>query len=150
MTAQEPAHPSSADDGYQRILFYDGECGLCTNSVKFLLDKDRDRRLQFAPLQGQTAAELLPKEFRNTSDLSTAVYLRKAGEQTRLFTRSSATSRALSDVGGFWGFLGRVLWLIPKFIRDPAYNFVANRRHRFFPEGACRLPTEEEAKRLLD
>lgn len=136
--------------GERRIVFYDGECGLCTNSVKFLLDKDRGRRLQFAPLQGRTAAECLPGELRDTSDLSTMVYLRQQDGETSLLTRSSAVSAALTDLRGFWGFLGRVLRVIPKCIRDPAYRFVANRRHKFFPEGACRLPTEEETKRLLN
>jgi hypothetical protein len=42
------------------ILFFDGECGVCTRTVRFLLHRDRRRRsLRFASLQGNTARELL-------------------------------------------------------------------------------------------
>ncbi len=36
-------------------VLYDGECGLCHRSVKFLLKRDR-HQLWYAPLQGETAA----------------------------------------------------------------------------------------------
>ena len=40
------------------IVLYDGECGLCHRSVKFILDHEADHELRFAPLQGEVAAEL--------------------------------------------------------------------------------------------
>jgi len=42
------------------IIFFDGVCHLCNASVDFILRADRHRRFTFAPLQGKTAAELLP------------------------------------------------------------------------------------------
>ncbi|MGB0744640.1 MAG: DCC1-like thiol-disulfide oxidoreductase family protein [Opitutales bacterium] len=136
--------------GRRRILFYDGECGLCTNTVKFFLDEDRERLMEFAPLQGGTASDLLPEEFRDASNLSTVVYLTQEGDQMALKMRSSAVASALIDIGGFWRLIGWGLVLVPKFIREPGYRFVAKHRLKFFPGGACRLPTQEEAKRLLD
>ncbi|MCB1033734.1 MAG: DUF393 domain-containing protein, partial [Acidobacteria bacterium] len=37
-----------------RILFYDGNCGLCHGAVRFALRHDRKGCLTFAPLQGET------------------------------------------------------------------------------------------------
>lgn len=150
MVAEERAQPLPQAREESRIVFYDGECGLCTHSVKFLLAKDRSRRLQFASLQGKTAMECLPEELRDASDLSTMVYLTREGGQADLLTRSSAAAAALADVGGFWGFLGQLLRWVPKFIREPVYRFVAKRRMKFFPRGVCRLPSREEAQQLLD
>ena len=39
------------------VVLYDGECGLCHRSVKFLLARDR-KQLWYAPLQGETAQKL--------------------------------------------------------------------------------------------
>src|SRR5215813_8230825 len=33
------------------VLFFDGECGLCNNSIRWLIDHDRRRVLRFAPLR---------------------------------------------------------------------------------------------------
>lgn len=137
-------------DGCNRILFYDGECGLCTHSVKFFLEEDRGRRLCYAPLQGETAQEWLPPDLREPTALSTVVYLTVSNEgQAKWRTRSAAVARALLDVGGFWRLAGWALVLIPRPIREWAYRLVARHRLKFFSAGACALPTREEAARLL-
>ena len=132
-----------------RILFYDGDCGLCAQSVRFLLGIDRHMRLSFAPLQGETALDLLPANLRDAQSLSTVVYRCSDSDEQSLFLRSEAVARALIDVGGLWGFLGRFLRLIPTPLRDWAYNLIAKNRLKFFPNGACALPKEQARERLL-
>ena len=39
----------------QPVVLYDGTCGLCHRSVRWLMKRDR-RRLWYAPLQGETFA----------------------------------------------------------------------------------------------
>ncbi|MFO1023314.1 MAG: DCC1-like thiol-disulfide oxidoreductase family protein, partial [Planctomycetales bacterium] len=46
------------------IVFFDGVCGLCDSMVNFLILRDRKHCLRYAPLQGETAAKLLPEEER--------------------------------------------------------------------------------------
>ena len=132
-----------------RILFYDGDCGLCAQSVCFFLRIDRQKRICFAPLQGETAQSYLPANLRDAQSLSTVVYLRSDSDKQSLFLRSEAVARALIDVGGVWGFLGRFLRLIPTPLCDWAYNLIAKNRLKFFPNGACALPTEQACERLL-
>ena len=132
-----------------RILFYDGECGLCAQSVRFFLGIDRYKRLSFAPLQGDTAQGYLPANLRDAQCLSTVVYRRSDSDGQSLFLRSEAVARALIDVGGLWGILGRFLRLIPTPMRDWGYNLIATNRLKFFPNGACALPTEQACERLL-
>ena len=132
-----------------RILFYDGDCGLCARSVRFFLEIDRHKRLYFAPLQGETAKSYLPTNLRDAQCLSTVVYRCSDSDGKALFLRSEAVARALIDVGGQWGLLGRFLRLIPTPLRDWAYNLIAKNRLKFFPNGACDLPTEQVPERLL-
>jgi predicted DCC family thiol-disulfide oxidoreductase YuxK len=132
-----------------RILFYDGDCGLCAQSVRFFLGIDRHKRLSFAPLQGDTAQGYLPANLRDAQCLSTVVYRCSDSDGQSLFLRSEAVARALIDVGGVWGFLGRLLLLTPTPMRDWGYNLIAKNRLKFFPNGACALPTEQARERLL-
>ncbi len=135
--------------GSSPILFYDGECGLCTNSVKFFLEEDRTGLIRYAPLQGQTAKELLPAELRNSSALATVVYTQGEGSNQRNLIRSKAIATALCDIGGIWRITSWLLFLIPLPIRESGYKLIAKHRLKIFPKGACALPTQKERARLL-
>ena len=128
----------------QSILFYDGDCGLCNRSVRFLMKRDRPSRLRFAPLQGETARDRLEPELRES--LSTIVYHRA---DASMFIRSDAVLHALIDIRSGWRFLARAALVVPRAWRDGVYNQVSKNRHRFFPKNDCPLPTEEERGRLL-
>ena len=132
-----------------RILFYDGDCGLCAQSVRFFLRIDRHKRLCFASLQGETAQSYLPANLRDAQCLSTVVYRRGDSDGQSLLLRSDAVARAMIDVGGLWSYLGRLLRLIPSPLRDWGYNLIAKNRLKLFPDGACALPTEQARERLL-
>ena len=40
------------------IVLYDGVCGFCNGSVRWLIEREAGARLHYAPLQGETAAAL--------------------------------------------------------------------------------------------
>lgn len=125
------------------IMFFDGVCGLCSGFVDFAMKRDPEGRLKFAPLQGETAAAMLSSEQRN---LDTVVLKTEDG----VFTRSSAVIRLFWILGGFWSFAGALIWLVPKPLRNFGYRFVAASRYRVFgKKESCRLPTSEEAGRVL-
>lgn len=108
------------------IIFYDGDCGLCDWVVSFLVARDRKRRLRFAALQSEVARVLLsPERIR---DLDTVVMIDDRGTHIE----SSAVLRALVQIGHVWKLAG-ILFLVPRFLRDAAYRFVARRRARFGP-----------------
>ncbi|MEN8661406.1 MAG: thiol-disulfide oxidoreductase DCC family protein [Lentimonas sp.] len=128
----------------ERILFYDGDCGICTRSVRFLLKCDRKQRLHFAPLQGVTAQSLLPEGHRK--ELSTAVYRKQEGE---LYLRSDAVLHALIDTGSAWRIPATGLFWLPNDFRDALYNWIARNRKAFSRKAACALPNETERQQLL-
>jgi len=133
-----------AVDARPAILFYDGECGLCDKSVRWVMRHDHRRRFRFAPLQGETYRELAIDD--KPTDVNTMVLL----EAGRLHTRSSAAIRVLRALGGPWAWLASLARLVPRPLRDAVYNAIAARRHRWFggPE-ACQLPTAAERAQLL-
>lgn len=133
---------SSARDGGP-IVFFDGVCGLCDFSVSTLMRIDRDGKLLFATLQGETAGSL-PDEQR---DLNSIVF--REGE--KLTRKSTAVGRILKELGGGWGVLGSLLLVIPRPVRDLGYDIVAKTRYRVWGrKETCRMPTPEERSRFLD
>lgn len=126
-------------------LFFDGVCGLCDRTVTFLFLRDAKHALRFAPLQGKTAEAKLPKE--RLEKLDTIVLLAEDGT---MYVKSEAVLRALVRIGGLWKLMGACL-VLPRFIRDFAYEAVAANRYKLFGKhDACRLPTPAERPYFLD
>lgn len=129
---------------HRRIVFFDGVCGFCNASVDFVLSRDRQEKFRFAPLQGETARQLLAAA--DTQNLHTLV-LWVDGSTYR---RTAAVVRILWHLGWSWRILGALLWLIPWPLRDVGYVLVARNRYRLFGrKDTCRMPTPAERARFL-
>ena len=127
----------------QHILFFDGVCGLCHRFVDFLVLRNAKGKIKFAALQGKTAAELLPQDLREALD--TVVYYR----QGKIYTKSSAALHVFADLGS-WRVMAKVFFVFPTFIRNAVYDFIANRRYRWFgKKETCWIPTPELRQRFL-
>ncbi len=109
------------------LLFYDGHCGLCHRSVAFALARDRKARFRFAPLQGETFGKLVKPSQRDL--LPDSLVLWTAGGE--LLTRSDAVLRLLRGLGWRWRLLATLGRLVPRPLRDWAYDRVAARRARW-------------------
>ena len=130
-------------DQLQRVIFFDGVCGLCNAWVDFILKRDRAGIFSFAPLQGNYAKEMEPEASEN---LNTMIYL-VSGQR---YYRTGAILRILRDLGGIW-YLAWVFWFVPFFIRDFLYGLIARNRYRIFGKKEnCRIPTPKEKVRFLD
>lgn len=126
------------------VIFFDGHCNLCNRFVDFLIKRDRKRVLKFAPLQGRTAEAKLPLEYRQK--LGTIVY----DQNGEFHVRSTAALKILISLGGLWTLVG-IFFVIPRFVRDLVYRWIAKNRYLWFGRrDTCRLPTPEERAQFLD
>lgn len=136
----------------QPVLLYDGECGLCNALMRFMLRRDRRGVLLFAPLQGPTAQAFLRAHGMNTEDFDSLVFIQDLSRaDTAFFLRTAGAFRAMSEMGGGWRRLARVLAVVPAGCSDLLYKCVARMRYRLF--GRYRptpLPDPEWAKRILN
>jgi len=132
------------DHTHQNIVFFDGVCGLCNSAIDFLMRKDKKKVLLFAPLQGSTAAKLLP--HGEATSLSSMVYY----SEGKISYRTKAILNLLWDMGGWWTLFS-IFRIVPAFIRDIFYNWMAASRYKWFgKKETCRIPTVEERGRFLD
>jgi predicted DCC family thiol-disulfide oxidoreductase YuxK len=137
--------PIAAMAGEQVVLF-DGVCNLCNGFVQFIIERDPKARFRFGALQSVEAQHLLRDSTVRPEDLSTVIYLRKG----RVLTRSTAALYVLKDLGGSWS-LCFVFIIVPPFIRNAVYGWVARNRYKWFGQReSCMLPTPELRARFLD
>ena len=128
----------------QPIIYFDGYCGLCNGFVDFVMARDQVRRFRFAPLQGSTARA----RFGDPGNVDPTTILLE--EEGTVLERSTAALRIITGLGGGWRLAG-VLRLIPRFIRDAVYDWVARNRYGWFgTRDTCRLPTAGERAVFLD
>jgi predicted DCC family thiol-disulfide oxidoreductase YuxK len=130
-------------DGVQKVVLFDGVCGMCNRSVDFFMSIDSRNLLKFSPLQGEFAAREAKEE---TTDLQTIVFY----DDGKIYKRSTAVLRLLAQLGGIWS----AAWLflvIPTVLRDWIYGLIARNRYKFFGKReACRMPSKEEREKFLD
>jgi predicted DCC family thiol-disulfide oxidoreductase YuxK len=136
----------------RNLVLYDGLCGLCDRTVQWLLQHDRRGALVFAPLQGETARPYLDvtKQTGSPDGFDTIVFVERDQRGTdRVHVRSRAAFRILRLVGAPWSWLA-VFSLLPAFLTDAGYRFIARRRLRWFGQlDACRLPDAKTRARFL-
>ncbi|UXR63352.1 thiol-disulfide oxidoreductase DCC family protein [Bdellovibrio bacteriovorus] len=127
----------------RNVVFFDGVCHLCNGFVDAVISRDQKHAFLFAPLQGTTAADLLPPEDR--SKLDTVIYF----EAGKLHYRSAAILKILTQLGGAYKLFA-LAWVIPGPLRDFFYKIIAKNRYAWFGEREfCRLPTPSERSYLL-
>ncbi|MBM4188869.1 MAG: DUF393 domain-containing protein [Gemmatimonadetes bacterium] len=127
------------------VLLYDGDCGFCQATVQFVLRRDREKTLRFAPLQGEFAAALRAR-FGELEAVDSVVWVPAGGEGVLL--RSDAAFAVARYLGGAWRLLP-ALAVVPRAIRDRVYDAIAARRHRLAERRACLLPAAEDRARFI-
>lgn len=128
------------------IILFDGVCNLCNRTVDFVLKRDKKKRFVFGSLQGKTGQEYLRKYHLPVNELNSFMLI----EGDKLYTGSTGALRLLKHVGGGWQVFYAFI-IIPRFIRDAVYRFIAANRYKWFgKKDECRLPTPEERERFLD
>jgi len=126
------------------IIFFDGVCAMCNRFVDVVIRADTQGIFRFAPLQSQTAKELLPTLPKDAGDWS-MVYVDDRG----IHEQSDASLEVYRRLGGLWKILS-LAQIIPQAIRTPVYRIIARNRYRWFGRrDTCRIPSESEKERFL-
>ncbi len=104
--------------------------------------------MRFAALQGNYSKQVF-KRHHSIRDIDSIILIVNAGEGERLAIRSEAILEIASYLGGVWR-LAHLMRLVPRSIRDWAYDAFAKRRHRFLgPFDSCPVPNADVANRFL-
>lgn len=109
------------------IVLFDGHCNLCTGAVKFILPRDPKGYFRFASLQDTKVNQLFAERNLVRPESDSIMLL----EGERVYERSTAALRIARKLHRAWPLL-YVLIIIPRFIRDPIYNWIARNRYSWW------------------
>ncbi len=127
------------------IVLFDGVCVLCNSVVDWLLRRDRQRILRFAPLQSEAGRDVLQRLHAGIVPRS-VVFI----EGETLTVKSEAVLRILRYLPAPWPLFSGLRW-IPRSVRDAVYDLVARYRYRVFgKKNACRVPAGSEREQFLE
>lgn len=133
------------DTAHNPIIVFDGVCNFCNYWVNFVLKRDHRRRFRFAALQSETGTTLCEK-FAGGSQYAHTVLLI---HDDRVWIKSTAAVKILRLLGGVYR-LSVVGYIVPRPIRDLAYDLIAKYRYRLFGRRTeCRVPIPSEYDRFL-
>lgn len=128
-------------------VLFDGVCNFCNSTVNFIIERDPAGHFQFAALQTEAAQRLLARCGLPEAFLDNIVLV----EDEVCYARSTAVLRIARRLRKPWPLLFYGLIVIPRPIRDFAYDWFARNRYRWFGKRAqCSVPSPEIRRRFLE
>jgi predicted DCC family thiol-disulfide oxidoreductase YuxK len=127
------------------VWLFDGHCVLCSRGVQFLLKHERDHDVRFVALTSDQGQDLARTNGLDPADPISFLFI----EHGRALQASDAVLAMMRHIKG-WRMLSPVLALIPRFIRDAAYHWIARNRYRVFGRfDACIVPDAAQRHRFM-
>ena len=127
------------------IILFDGICNLCDGAVQFIIKHDPDGIFLFASLQSEAGQNLLKQFQLPLENFNSFILL----QNDKAYNKSTGALKVARQIKGAWSWL-YIFMIIPKFIRDVVYNWIAKNRYKWFgKKDACMLPTPDLKARFL-
>lgn len=112
--------------------------------VNFSIRNDKKAVIKFAPLQSETGRKLKEK-YQINPEIDSVILI----DQEKVYTYSNAALR----ITKYLRWPSKALYafvIVPKFIRQPFYKWVAKNRYKWFGKrDTCMIPSPEVRARFL-
>ena len=140
-------YPFVPEMSAQRIILFDGICNFCNRWVNFIIRHDKKGKIKLAALQSEAGKRILKENnlAQLIDNMDTFIFI----DEEKNYTRSSAGIRIAKYLNGGWK-LFFVFIIVPKFIRDGVYNWLAKNRYKWWGKrNECMIPTQDVKERFL-
>ena len=128
------------------VVLFDGVCNLCNGVVQIIIKNDAKKQFRFASLQSEYGQKILQQYQLPLNGFNSFVLL----ESGKMYTKSTGALRVAKRLKSLWPLLYGFI-IVPKFIRDAVYEFVATNRYKWFgKQESCWLPTPKLKGRFFN
>lgn len=128
-----------------RLIVFDGVCVLCTAWLRFVLKHDRQGKFKFATMQSPVGRQLLTSHGLDPDDPVSFLVL----VDGQAYNDTAAMISVVSEFGGGWRMI-KILYVVPRPIRDWLYRLTARHRYRIFGKHqSCIVPDSEILDRFV-
>jgi predicted DCC family thiol-disulfide oxidoreductase YuxK len=144
MTNQKMIYKLLKND--KKIILFDGICNLCNSSVLTIIKYDKKDAFLFASLQSETGKQITDHFKIDTAKVDSIILVES---ETAYALKSTAALKISKNFNGLWT-LFQLFWIIPSFLRDSVYNYIAKNRYRWFgKKDTCMLPTQKNKSKFI-
>jgi len=127
------------------IILFDGVCNLCNKAVQIVIKHDPQGKFLFASLQSGEGQKLLQQYQLPVNNFTSFILIQNG----KAYTKSTGALTVARQISGWWKLL-YIFITVPKLIRDPVYNWIANNRYKWFgKKDECMIPTPQLKARFL-
>ena len=127
------------------IILFDGLCKFCNGMVNFIIRQDKKKIFRFAALQSEAGQKLLRQYHLPLENLDSFVLI----DNERIYKSSTAGLKLYNHLPWYWKWT-QVFWIVPAFIRNAVYDFMAKNRYKWFgKKDQCMIPSPEVKSRFL-
>lgn len=131
---------------HKKLILFDGVCNLCNNSVQYVIKRDQKNTYLFAPLQSKVGQQII-EQFQIDTVKTDSILLYTNG---KLYSKSTAALKVAATLGFPTNILS-IFIVIPAFIRNWVYDFIAKNRYKWYgKKEACMIPTPELKSKFID
>jgi predicted DCC family thiol-disulfide oxidoreductase YuxK len=128
------------------VILFDGVCNFCNSAINFTLKRNTKANIFFAPMQSEAGQKLLQQNNLPADDMQSFIFI----EDGVVYKQSTAALKVCRHLRGGWPLCYGLI-IVPKFIRDGIYNWIAKNRYKWFGvRQACMIPTPEVRARFLN
>ncbi len=127
------------------IILFDGVCNFCNGAVNFTIKREKQNKIRFAALQSDAGRQLVQQYGLPVDDMRSFLFV----ENGKVYNRSTAALKVCRYLSGLWPLCYGLI-IVPAFIRNGVYNWIAKNRYKWFGERQeCMIPTPEVRARFL-
>jgi predicted DCC family thiol-disulfide oxidoreductase YuxK len=130
----------------KQLILFDGICNLCNASVNYIITHDKKDVFRFTALQSEIGQKIVSEHNIDTSKTdSILLYSKEHG----IRYKSTATLIITKHLG-FPRNLMTIFLIIPPFIRNWVYDYIAQNRYKWYGKRkSCMIPTPGLQKKFL-
>ena len=130
---------------HQPIILFDGVCNFCNGAVNFTIKRDKQKQIRFAALQSEAGRQLVRQYGLPADDMRSFLFI----ENSKVYNRSTAALKVCMYLKGLWPLCYGLI-VIPAFIRNGIYDWIAKNRYKWFGEKQeCMIPSPEVRAKFL-
>ena len=131
----------------KKLILFDGVCNLCNSSVQYVIKHDKKNVFMFTALQSEVGKDII-KNFNidtNKTD-SILLYTPEKGIDYK-----STAALKIAHYLGFPNSLLTVFFVVPPFIRNWVYDYIAKNRYKWYgKKESCMIPTPELKSKFFE
>ena len=114
----------------KNIILYDGECQFCNKWIYFAKNKLKNKEIEFLPFNSSKSLNIL--EDYKIVNQNSVVYIKN----DIIYLKSRAVLRIFKQLKLPYSLL-QLLTILPTFLLDIAYDFIAKRRFKLTNKKQC-------------